>query len=352
MRMKGLFFVAATATLFLCSCAKSLDSESETGVDAIATVRVQAIASKTINPTLDAYGTVGFPPEFLHSLNASAEVRVDRVLVSSGESVHRGQIMVVVQPTANTSLELSKAQADLQFGTQELARVTALRQQQLATNTELASARLAHDNMRAIMNNVEARLGNRNGEIQANRDGFIATVDAQQGDIVPAGGALLHIADHANLRLRLGIEPKDLTLIKENQSVSIFDIYDAKVAAKGRVIKLVHQIDPQTRLAEALVDVDADSGLLPGSTVKAIIALGSTTNALMVPRSAVLYSEERAYVFIVKDGKAVQIWIKAGEDGDKELEILSGLKQGDQVIVEGNYELVDGMQVKIAAAIK
>lgn len=351
MKVKALFLIAAIVNLMLCSCSKSSDAEAD--VVAIATVRVQTIGSRTTNPILDAYGTVGFPPEYLHSLNAAAEVRVDRVLVSSGESVHRGQIMVVVQPTANTSLELSKAQADLQFSTQELVRVTALRQQQLATNTELASARLAQENARAMMRNVEARLGNNNGEIQANRDGFVATVDAQQGDIVPAGGALLHIADHANLRLRLGVEPKDLPLIKENQLVSISAIYDAKVAAKGHVVKLVRQIDPQTRLAEALVDVDADSGLLPGSTVKAIIELGSTSNALVVPRSAVLYSEERAYVFIVKDGKAVQTWVKTGADSDKELEILSGLKQGDQVVVEGNYELEDGMQVKlVAAAIK
>ena len=69
-----------------------------------------------------------------------------------------------------------------------------------------------------------------------------------------------------------------------------------------------------------------------------------------MPRSAVLYSEERAYVFIVKDNKALQTWVKPGADSDKELEILSGLKQGDQVVVEGNYVLEDGMQVKLATA--
>lgn len=348
MKVKVLFLVAIIGTPFFSSCTKSPDAEAD--VVATATVRVQSIDSKATSPTLDAYGTVGFPPENLHSLNTAAEVRVDRVLVSSGESVHRGQILIVVQPTANTSLELSKARADLQFSNQELARVTTLRQQQLATNTELASARLAQESARAMLNNVEARVGNKNGEIQANRDGFIATVDAQQGDIVAAGGALLHIADHANLRLRLGVEPKDLNLIKENQSVSISAIYDAKVTAKGHVVKLVRQIDPQTRLAEALVDVAADSGLLPGSTVKATIELSPTANALMVPRNAVLYSGERAYVFIVKDNKAVQTWVELGADSDNAFEILSGVQKGNQVVIEGNYELEDGMPVKLAAA--
>ena len=348
MEVKALFLVAIIGAPFLCSCSKSPDAVAEPV--ATATVRVQTIDSKATSPSLDAYGTVGFPPENLHSLNAAAEVRVDRVLVSAGESVHRGQIMIVVQPTANTSLELSKARADLQFSTQELARVTALRQQQLATNTELASSRLAQNNARAMMNNVEARLGNQHGEIRANRDGFVAAVDAQQGDIVPAGGALLHIADYANLRLRLGVEPKDLNLIKENQTVSISAIYDANVAAKGHVVKLVRQIDPQTRLAEALVDVDANSGLLPGSTVKAAIDLSSRENALAVPRNAVLYFGERAYVFIVKDNKAEQTWVELGADSDNTFEILSGVKKGDQVVIEGNYELEDGMQVKLATA--
>ena len=346
--MKALFFAATMTSLLVASCAKQQEPASDAGPTA--TVRVQPISAKAIRTTLDAYGTVGFPPEYLHSVDASAEVRVERVLVSSGESVRRGQTLMVVRPTANSSLELAKARADLQFSSQQLARLTALRRQELATNTELAAGRLAQDTARAVLGNIESRLGNQNGEILAAREGFVAVVDAQQGDIVAAGASLLHLADRANLRLRLGVEPSDLSRVKENQPVRVSAIYDSKITAAGRVIKLVRQVDPQTRLAEALVDIDAASGLLPGSTVKATIELTSIPHALTVPRSAVLYSGERAYVFVVKGNKAYQAWVELGLVSGDELQVLSGVKQADAVVVEGNYELQDGMAVKLAAA--
>ena len=78
MKVKALFFVAIIGVPFFCSCSKSPDAEAD--VVATATVRVQKIDSKATSPALDAYGTVGFPPENLHSLNTAAEVRVDKKL--------------------------------------------------------------------------------------------------------------------------------------------------------------------------------------------------------------------------------------------------------------------------------
>ena len=313
-------------------------------------VRVEPVHRVDMKTTLEAYGTVGYPPESLRTIDAAAELRVEKVLVSTGESVRAGQALIVARATANSDLELQRARTDFRFGKQELARILALRQQQLATNTEVAAARQAYDNARAALDSITARLHNRNGEILAGKDGWIASVDVQQGDTVAAGASLLHLADRANLRLRLGIEPADLDLVEEGQNVSMAAVYDGKITAAGRIAKLVRQVDPQTRLAEALVDVEAASGLLPGSTVRASIELRQRRNVLAVPRSAVLYSGNRPYVFLAGKGHARQAWVQPGQDDGRRIEIVSGLKDGDQVVVEGNYELEDNMPIRLAAA--
>ena len=328
-------------------CSKTGNAEADAGT-AVATVRTQAISAVTMRSTLDVFGTVAFSPEMLRTVDMGAEVRVEKVLVSAGETVHAGQALLSVQPTANSSLELQHASTDVAFTQQELARIQALRQQQLATNSEVAAARQARDNAQATLSSVHTRLGDtRTGEIRADRDEVVASVDVQRGATVAAGTPLLHLADRADLQLRLGVEPEDLSRLREGQQVTATAVYDDKVIATGRIVKLVREVDTQTRLAGALVDVDAASGLLPGSTVKAAVVLEQRDKVVVVPRRAVLYEEKRPYIYVVEADKAKQVWVTLGEDDGQQIEIVSGAGVGDQVVVEGNYELQDGMAVKL-----
>ncbi len=345
---RTLVLLGLSASLALTGCSDSADSEAV--VVPVARVRVEAADHHAIHSTVSAYGTATFPPENLHSVVAAAEVRVERVLVSAGEPVHRDQVMMVVAPTANTNLEQVKARADLAFSRQDLDRVTALRKQSLTTNADVAVATLAHANARAVLEGIQARIGNSSGALKAERDGLIASVDIQQGDIATAGAALLHLADRADLRVRLGIEPKDLSQLHEGQSVELSAIYDAGTKAEGHISTLISQIDPTSRLAEALVVIKTGSALLPGAMVKANILLDGEPDAISVPRSAVLQQDQRDYVYIVRDGKAVRTWVETGKENDALVQLRSGVAIGESVVVEGNYELSDGMAVKVEAA--
>lgn len=345
---RTLLLMPLFASLALAGCGDSADSEAV--IAPVASVRVEAAGNHTVQSTVSAFGTATFPPENLHSVVASAEVRVVSVLVSAGEPVHRDQVLMVVAPTANTNLEQVKARADLNFTRQDLARVSALRKQALATNADVATAELANANARAVLEGIQARVGNSSGELKAERDGLIASVDAQQGDIETAGASLLHLADSADLRVRLGIEPKDLSGVHEGQTVELTAIYDVAIKVKGHIGKLISQIDPTSRLAEARVDIEAGSPLLPGAMVKANILLDAGPDAIAVPRSAVLQQDQRDYLFIIRDGKAVRTWVETGKENDTFVQIRSGVTVGEPVVVEGNYELSDGMAVKVEAA--
>ncbi|HMM67948.1 MAG TPA: efflux RND transporter periplasmic adaptor subunit [Dokdonella sp.] len=343
--MRRVLALALIASSILAACSDA--PESEPGVVAVANVRVVAAENRPLHATLEAFGTTMFAPESLHSVAALAEVRIERVLVSAGEPIRREQVLLVVAPTAATQLERIKAQADLDYSSQQLARQTALRKQELATNADVASARLAHANARAALDDIESRIGDSHGQIRADRDGLVAAVDVQQGAIVTTGTTLLQLADRADLRVRLGIEPKDFADLREGQQVTLAAIYDAGIKADARIGKLVGRIDPQSRLAEALVDIDAGSALLPGTMVKASILLDAQPDAVAVPRSAVLYADRRAYVFIVRNGKAIRTWVETGAEDNASVQILSGVSPGDAIVVEGNYELSDGMAVKV-----
>lgn len=351
MNRQGWWAVVACMLVAACSKSAAPDAAGEAGGEASAQVRVEAVQPGAMARHVDAYGVVGFPPELQHTLNAAAESRVAQVLVSAGESVVAGQRLMQLQPSASTAVDLAKARTDAAFAASELARVERLRSQQLATNAELAAARQAQANAQAALGGLQQMIGNSNGLIVASQAGVVASVDAQQGDIVAAGAAVIHLADRRALRVRVGVEPTDLAQMSEGQTVSITAVYDPSVTATGRVSKLVSQVDPQTKLGQALVDLDGASGLLPGATVRAAIEIERHVGALSVPRSAVLQDESgKPYAYVVAGGKAARVELKTGQDDGKRVEVLEGLKAGQQVVVEGNYELEDGMAVHPAAA--
>ena len=343
--------VSVLMPMLLAGCAKSAapGGGAEAEVAASAQVRVQAVQAGALVQQVEAYGMVGFPPELQHTLNAAVESKVAKLLVSAGESVVPGQPLMQLEPSVGTGVELQKARTDAAFAATELARVERLRAQQLATNAELAAGRQASANAQAALGALQQAFGAGHGTLLAQRAGVVASVDVQQGDVVAAGAAVIHLADKRQLRLRVGVEPTDLAKMSEGQTVAITAVYDPSVQATGRVVKLISQVDPQTRLGQALVDVDGASGLLPGSTVRASIQTARRAGVLMVPRSAVLQDNGKAYAFIVIGDKARQAWLKTGQDDGKNVEVLDGLKAGDQVVVEGNYELEDGMAVHLAA---
>lgn len=346
---RKLWYSLACVLLAGCSKPTAPDEAAAEDAGASALVRVEQVQAGAMARHVDAYGLVGFPPEFQHTLNAAAESRVAQVLVSAGESVLPGQRLMQLQPSATTAVALAKARTDASFAASELARAQRLHTQQLATNAELAAARQGQANAQAALTGLQQMLGASNGLIVANQAGVIASVDVQQGDIVAAGAPVIHLSDKRALRVRVGVEPTDLAEMSEGQKVEITAVYDPSITTTGRVSKLVSQVDPQTRLGQALVDLDGSANLLPGATVRAAIEVDRHPGALAIPRSAVLQDEAGTpYVFIVIGGKASRVVIKTGQDDGKRVEVVDGLKAGDQVVVEGNYELEDGMAVHLA----
>lgn len=339
--------IGLLALLALTACRDSAGPEQASSP--VAQVKVEVAKARALRTNVRAYGTADFAPESLHSLVATVESRVVRVLVSAGEPVHRGQVLMVVAQTPGTRVELDKARSDLAYNRKELERVSGLRKQELATNADVAAARLAEANATAVLKGIESRIGNPDGELKAEKEGLVASVDAQQGDIVAAGGALLHLADSSDLSVRLGIEPADLSGLREGQKVDLSAIYDDKVSLEGRIVKLVSRIDPVSRMAEAVVEVASGSPLLPGAVVRADIPVDGGPDVIAVPRNSVLKDGERSFLFVVRDGKAIKTWVVTGRENETLLEIRSGVAAGDSIVVEGNYELSDAMSVKIQA---
>ena len=315
-------------------------------------VKVAPATFQPITRTLTAYGTVEYSPEGARVMNVQAEGVVSQVLVAVGQQVHKGDALVRLEPSASARLELEKARIEVDFARKEVQRLIDLRTRQLATNAEVASAQKALATAEAALVNIRKRqVGGATQVLRAAVAGTVEAVNVEIGQVAAPGTPLVRIGNRERLRVKLGVEQEVLQQIEVGQQVAVRPLNSAAAAITSSIARVYRQIDPKTRLAEAVVPLPASDGLLPGAMVRADITLQSNPHALVVPRSAVLYRRGiEPYVFVDDQGRAREHSVLIGEDNGDVVEIRQGLVAQQNVVTLGNAELTDGVAIRTEPA--
>lgn len=308
-------------------------------------VKLAPARAAVVQKTLTAYGTVEYSPNKAQVLDVLSEALVDQVLVAAGEKVRQRQLLLRMKASPNAETEVENARIAVKFARQALSRMQDMRARQLATNADVQAAQQALATAEATLANARRRFRTV-GELRAPMDGVIQTISVSQGDIVPAGTPLLRLAKEDRLRVRLGVEPEDLPRVKIGQQAFIAPLYQGARVLPGKVQHIYYQVDPNTRLAEVVVPLPAAPELLPGAVVRGRIVV-EERQALTVPRQAILRQDGKPYVFVAEKGRARIRWVETGLDDGRRAEIGSGVQAGEHVVVLGNYELKDGMALRV-----
>ncbi|MBU2738249.1 efflux RND transporter periplasmic adaptor subunit [Acidithiobacillus concretivorus] len=327
-------------------CCLCLLLAGSAGAEVSALVKVTPARMMSMADQLRVYGTVEFAPEDGRTIVLPAESLVNQVLVAAGQRVKQGQPLLQIQASVSDQLQRKQAEIALKFAIADQQRVASLRQRQLATNSQLQAADQSLARARAALQDIQLRLQQlQKGQVSAPINGVVTIVHVHQGDLVPAGQPLLSLSTANALRVLLGVEPADLSRIQVGDSVQLLPVYGGR-AVSGKIGQIYRQIDPQTRLAQVVVPLPASPDLMPGAMLQAEIIL-HRQKAVVVPESTVLRQGDKSYCFVDAAGKAQKRWVKTGWQQDGWIAVNQGLSAGDSVVSLGNYELKNGMALRI-----
>jgi membrane fusion protein (multidrug efflux system) len=220
--------------------------------------------------------------------------------------------------------------------------------QKLATNQQLLQARQALDQAKLRLESMKNRGIDGEGKIASSVSGLVKKVYVQEGSIVPAGNPIMDIVAQNRVEVLLGIEPEDIKKVHMDQAVSLTRLNaPTSSEAQGKVRRISYAVNATTRLVDVFVTLTSPSVFLLGESIEGKIVITSA-EGLIVPRSAVLPEGDRQILFTVKDGRAVRHTIEIGIENAGEYQVIGKeLQAGDDVVVLGNYELTDGMAVKM-----
>lgn len=175
--------------------------------------------------------------------------------------------------------------------------------------------------------------------------GVVTLKSAEQGTLAAPGAPLLAI-EREIYRLEASVEESKLRLVHTGQPVSV-KLDGIERTFDSRVSEIVPSVDASARAYTVKIDLPVERHLRSGMFGRAIFSLGSR-EALVIPTGAVVERGQLQSTFVIDDGAARMRLITLGARAGENVEVLSGLNAGDQVIFPAPPGLADGARVEAA----
>ena len=315
---------------------------------ASALVKTQPLTQHALAETISSYGIVSVDPLNTESINFPRAGRVTRLLVAQGEVVKKGTPLLQMETSPQESVNYEQARSAVDLARGELARVQNLLAQQLATRSQVANAQKAlHDAEASLAAQQKLGTGTPSEIIRAPFDGIVSVVQIGQGDRIQAGAPAMQLSRVDRPRIVLGIEPEDARKVRRGMPVKLVPVFDSTQSAAGVVSTVNGMINPQTGLVDLLVKLKPGQAfhLMPGTRIQGFITL-SSRRGFVVPRQAVLSDAKGPYIFVVRNGHAHRINVRTNVESNGLIGISGPFEKQDRVVVLGNYELQEGMEVR------
>ena len=306
-----------------------------------------------LSPLVAVTGTVSFDPERVAAIGARIPGRIRRVYKLPGDAVRHGEAIADLE-----SADLGEAQAMLVAARahEEAARANDERQQQLleariaaARDAEAAraTARAAHAEVVAAEQRIRAFGGAAEGEIgiltlRSPIEGKVVELGVSRGQSVEPSHTAARVADLRRVWIELAVFERELGRVAVGDEVEISPQTDQQTVVQGKVAHVGDVIDLDTRSAPVRVVVDnVAQALRPGQSVLAKIHVkNAVSEALLLPREAVVSIDGRTTVFVAHDATSVEPRVvELGASDGARVEIRSGIEAGERVATKGVFAL-------------
>ncbi|MBI2571924.1 MAG: efflux RND transporter periplasmic adaptor subunit [Candidatus Schekmanbacteria bacterium] len=275
---------------------------------------------------------------------AEAEGRVSRVHKEEGDTVSGGNTLAELD-REDASIAFKKAQVRATQARLAFERAERMMGEQLISREDFDKASV--DDAVAKQELAEASRLLSKTTITSPLAGRVTRRLVQPGQHVRPGDELYAVADFDPLIARIHLSERDVVGLREGQEVRIRLKADENVIFAGKIRQISPVVDVTTGTVKVTVEAVSPPEIVrPGGFATIEIVRERHDAAVLVPRTAVLRELQRAHVFIVKADRAEKREIALGMEEGADVEVVSGLADGERVIVAGQGSLKDGAAIK------
>ncbi|KQZ79102.1 RND transporter MFP subunit [Mesorhizobium sp. Root157] len=331
---------------------------------AVSTVKVEPV---TWTPGIEAIGTVSAARGV--DLTVETTGIVKDILFKANDRVEQGQPLVRLDDAVQQA-DLAAARTQAALDRQALDRALALQERGVGSDATLDAARAASSASVSQVAKLQAVLDQK--LLKAPFSGTIGIPRIDEGQYVAPGNAVATLQDIDTMRTDFTVPEQRFGELKIGQPVR-FGLTSDDLPYEGKIIGIDPKIDPVSRLVSVRAEVsNPDGRLSPGQFLQVRVDLPKEDNVIAVPQTSLVSSLYGDFVYVVRPSEkpkadaaapatageaaaqpaepaltATQIFVKAGRRSDGRVEIVDGIKAGEEIVTAGQNRLSNGAPVKV-----
>src|SRR5260370_1249153 len=342
------------------------DDASKDPTAAVATVTVAKATRSDITRILAVTGTIAALPNEDAKVSSPVPGRIAKILVAEGDHVSAGHVLAQIDPQTlrdqvrQAEGAVEQAKANLQNAIANRDRNENLFQRGIAAGKEVEDARTQVSVNQGALNQAEAALSIAHqqlgrAEIRSPFDATVVKRFANVGEQVdgPAPQQIIDFATVKTVELLGNVPAVYLSEVRVGRHCNVTSGSVPGVTFNGNVAAVSPAVDPTSDVGLVRIRITNPQGLLRlGMFLTAQLPLETHANALVVPSKAIYRGEDsQPLVYRLEvdkaEAKAAIAPVTLGIETSDQTELLSGVKEGDTVVLEGGYGLPGGAQVKV-----
>ncbi len=338
MNVRTIIYVAAAVMAVSCGNNNSKTAEQPQAAEVrLPNVAIMAASYKDV-PQSDVY-TANVEAYAKNNIAPQSPSRIQKIYVEVGDFVRAGQIVAKMDEVSLNQSKLSMANDSLEY-----SRIKKLYEQGGVSKSDFDAMELKYNVTRSQYQNLLE-----NTILRSPVSGVITARNYDQGDMY--GGSPIYVVEQITpVKLYVGISEMDYTRVKKNDTVTLTaDALPGKTFT-GRIARIYPTIDAATHTFTAEVNVaNSDRLLRPGMYARVTVNFGSN-HSIVVPDDCVVKQQGSGVrsVFVLQNDNTVkEIVVTLGRHFGTEYEILSGVAEGDKVVVKGQASLKNGSKVNV-----
>lgn len=283
-------------------------------------------------------------------VNSELAGQVRRIAFESGATIKRGDLLVELDTSAETA-QLEGLEAAAKLTAANLQRARDLRAAGSNTLAELDAADAQHRQAVASVAQVKATIAKK--RIVAPFSGKLGIRRVNLGEYLAAGAAIAMLENANPIYADFGLPQNELSHLRPGLEVQLYvDAFPERVF-RGKVEAINPRVSDSTRMVTLRAVFDnADGALRGGMFGKVELGLSESTDVIVIPGAAVVYSSYGNFVYVVTPGpkgmnKVQQQFVTLGDRRGDQVAVLKGVKAGDQVVTAGQIKLRNDIPVLI-----
>ena len=297
-----------------------------------------------VKTSISATGTIN-PVNYV-DVSTNVAGKLEKVLVKENDHVTQGQVIAYID-TRQLQAQVDNAKAALDKARLDMNRYKALIDQNAVAAQTYDDAVTAYEQAQSTYDRVSADLSD--ATITAPMSGTVIGTPLKAGQTISTGIStqmiIATIADLSDLEIYLTVDETDIGNVKNGSKVEFtvdskpgqtFTGYVSEIAkgTKGNMGVTSSSVVYYT--VKVAIPADISQNFLPTMTARATILGDDIKNTLVVPLTALRTDKQGEYVYVIKDGQPVRTTVSTGVTGDTNVQILSGVSEGDEIIVSGD----------------